>query len=327
MRRRTKNIRPPWKEPATWTSAPQVDGYLDKRSTWTKAALCYTRVSPCSKSTTGCMQPSLKTTKANLQSAKAAEESAQINVDKLMRPLYKTMWCPTYSSRRPRPPWMPRKQTLPRPRPCGTERRHQRGLYPRDGADRQGYIGRIPYKIGSLVGRTDPTAPGRWFPGNKPGVCLLLHERKRLRSLSSNTRALPWKEKVKQMPEVGPGVVGRKKTSTPVRVRWKPSKGQFRPDDRDHSFPRSVLQPGWLAENWEYGPKSASREKKPVFFAIPQAATYELQGQGIRYLPVGDSNKVASKLITITGSKGKLLPGIQGCESRRSQLCLLVWTG
>jgi membrane fusion protein, multidrug efflux system len=162
-----------------------------------------------------------------------------------------------------------------------------------------GYIGRIPYKTGSLASTTT-TEP-----------LTILSEVKDIHayfSLSENDfiqfkNQFPGKtieEKIKQMPPVE--LVLADNSVYPQKGKVEIVSGQFNNNTGAISFRATFQNIDGLLRSGNTGRIRVPRSI-PSALIIPQEATFELQDKVFVFV-LGDSNKVASKPITITGKSG-----------------------
>ncbi|WP_082886247.1 efflux RND transporter periplasmic adaptor subunit [Flavisolibacter tropicus] len=163
----------------------------------------------------------------------------------------------------------------------------------------QGYVGRIPLKIGSLVGvsTTEPLT-----------VLSEIREIYAYFSLSEND-FLQFKnqypgttveEKIKQMPPVE--LVLADGSTYPQKGKVQVVSGQFNNSMGAISFRASFLNQDGLLRSGNTGKIRIPRTVTTAVL-IPQEATFELQDKVFVFV-VGDSNKVASVPIVVTGSSG-----------------------
>jgi membrane fusion protein (multidrug efflux system) len=166
-------------------------------------------------------------------------------------------------------------------------------------APASGYIGRIPYKTGSLVGRSTTDA------------LTVLSETKDVRAyfsmselnfqqfkeqLPGNTIA----EKIKQMPPVE--LVLATDSVYAQKGKVELAEGQFDKTTGTINFRATFPNAQGLLRSGNTGKIRLVRNLGSSI-VIPQEATFELQDKIFVYA-VGDSNKVASKPITVAGTSG-----------------------
>jgi membrane fusion protein (multidrug efflux system) len=159
-----------------------------------------------------------------------------------------------------------------------------------------GYIGRIPYKTGSLVGRSETQALTMlsdvhevyaYFSMSE--VDFLLFKDK----VKGNTIA----DKVKQLPPVE--LVMPDNSIYPEKGRIETMEGQFDKTMGAISFRAVFPNPNGLLRSGNTGKVKLS-ESFPAALVVPQEATFELQDK-VFVFTVGDSNKVVSKPIRVSG--------------------------
>lgn len=162
-----------------------------------------------------------------------------------------------------------------------------------------GYVGRIPFKTGSLVGTTT-TEP-----------LTVLSEIKEIHayfSLSENDfiqfkNQFPGntiEEKIKQMPPVE--LVLADNTVYPKKGKVQTVSGQFNNSMGAISFRASFENTNGLLRSGNTGKIRVPRTLASALI-VPQEATFEMQDRVFVFL-LADSNKVASSPITIAGKSG-----------------------
>lgn len=159
-----------------------------------------------------------------------------------------------------------------------------------------GYIGRIPYKIGSLVGRSESQPLTILSDVNEVYAYFSMSEVDFLQfknKVKGNTIA----EKVKQLPPVE--LVLPDNTIYPQKGRIETMEGQFDKTMGAVSFRAIFPNPDGLLRSGNTGKVKLS-ESFPEVLVIPQEATFELQDK-VFVFTVGDSNKVSSKPIRVSG--------------------------
>ncbi len=182
-----------------------------------------------------------------------------------------------------------------------------------------GYIGRIPYKSGSLVGRSEAQPLTVLSDVNEVYAYFSMSEVDFLQfkdKFPGNTIA----EKVKQLLSgriryylIIPSI--RKKAASKP---WKVSSiKQWALSASGRTFPN----PNGLLRSGNTG-KIKLSESFAAALVIPQEATFELQDKIFVFI-VGDSNKVASKPITVSGKNGAYYFVAKGVTAGES----VVYTG
>ncbi|UPK68389.1 efflux RND transporter periplasmic adaptor subunit [Chitinophaga filiformis] len=159
-----------------------------------------------------------------------------------------------------------------------------------------GYIGRIPYKIGSLVGRSETQPLTLLSDVNEVYAYFSMSEVDFLQfkdKVKGNTIA----EKVKQLPPVE--LVMPDNSIYPEKGRIETMEGQFDKTMGAVSFRAVFPNPNGLLRSGNTGKVKIS-ESFPAALVVPQEATFELQDK-VFIFTVGDSNKVVSKPIKVSG--------------------------
>jgi len=166
-------------------------------------------------------------------------------------------------------------------------------------APADGYIGRIPFKTGSLVGTTTAEPLTVLSETKDIHAYFSLSENDFIQfknQYSGNTI----EEKIKQLPPVE--LVLADGTVYPKKGKVQTVSGQFNNTTGAISFRASFENADGVLRSGNTGkvrvPKTLSSS-----IAIPQEATYEMQDKTFVFL-VADSNKVASSPITIAGKSG-----------------------
>ncbi|MEP7142863.1 MAG: efflux RND transporter periplasmic adaptor subunit [Ferruginibacter sp.] len=162
-----------------------------------------------------------------------------------------------------------------------------------------GYIGRIPHKTGSLVGTTTPEPLTIVSEINKVYVYFSLSEN----DFFQFKNQFPGKtveEKIKQVPPVE--LVLSDGSVYPEKGKVEIVSGQFSNTIGAISFRASFENKNGLLRSGNTGKVRIPRTVRSALI-IPQEATFELQDK-VFVFAVGDSSKVTSKPLTITGTSG-----------------------
>ena len=162
-----------------------------------------------------------------------------------------------------------------------------------------GYIGRIPYKTGSLVGLTTPEPLTVLSDIKDVYAYFSMSENDFLQfrnQFTGNTIA----EKLKQLPPVE--LLLADNSVYPQKGKVQTVSGQFNNSMGAISFRASFPNGGGLLRSGNTGKIRIPRSVTSALI-IPQEATFELQDKVLVFV-IGDSNKVASVPITITGKSG-----------------------
>jgi membrane fusion protein, multidrug efflux system len=163
-------------------------------------------------------------------------------------------------------------------------------------ATANGYIGRIPYKTGSLVGKSDAQPLTilsdikemyAYFSLSEPDFILFKNQ------FAGNTI----EEKIKQVPEVELALADN--SIYPGKGKVSSIEGQFDKSTGAISFRATFPNPGGILRTGNTGKVRIPQQFNNAV-VVPIEATFEVQDK-VFVFAVGDSNKVASKPLTITG--------------------------
>ncbi|WP_143309158.1 efflux RND transporter periplasmic adaptor subunit [Chitinophaga vietnamensis] len=231
---------------------------------------------------------------ANLQAAKAAQENAQINVDKL-KPLVAAKVVSDIQLKSAEAVYHSAQANVAQAEAQVEAARINIG-YTTITAPGDGYIGSIPYKTGSLVTK------------GMPGALTTVSETKEVRvyfSLSETgflqfTEKYPGQsiaEKVKSMPPVQ--LVLADGSVYPEKGKVELAKGQFDKTIGAINFRASFPNASGTLKSGSTG-KIRIPTTLSSALVVPQEATFEIQDKIFVYL-VADSNKVVTRSLTIAG--------------------------
>ena len=274
---------------------PQVDGYLDK--IYLDEGAFVHKGQPLFQINDRVYAAQLDNARANLQSAKAAEESAQINVDKLA-PLVENNVVSDVQLKTAKAALDAAKANVAQAAAMVQNASINVG-FAMVTAPIDGYIGRIPYKIGSLVGRSDPQ-PLTVISEVADVYAYFAMSEEQFLQFKNQYKGATVEEKIKSLPPVD--LVLSDGSIYARKGKVETVEGQF--DRTIGTIPFRVVfpNPDGLLRTGNTGKIRIPNEQSAVL-EIPQASTYDLQDK-VFVFAVGDSNKVASKLITITGTSG-----------------------
>jgi membrane fusion protein (multidrug efflux system) len=166
-------------------------------------------------------------------------------------------------------------------------------------APADGYIGRIPFKTGSLVGTTTAEALTVLSATKDIHAYFSLSENDFIQfknQYSGNTV----EEKIKQLPPVE--LVLADGTVYPKKGKVQTVSGQFNNTTGAISFRASFENADGILRSGNTGKVRVPKILSSAI-AIPQEATYEMQDKVFVFL-VADSNKVASSPIRVAGKSG-----------------------
>jgi len=162
-----------------------------------------------------------------------------------------------------------------------------------------GYIGRIPHKTGSLVGTTTQE-PLTVISEIKNVYAYFSLSENDFFQFKNQFSGKTVEEKIKQMPPVE--LVLADGSVYPEKGKVEVVSGQFNNTMGSISFRASFQNKTGLLRSGNTGKVRIPRSVTSALI-IPQEATFELQDK-VFVLAVGDSNKVTSKPLTITGTSG-----------------------
>lgn len=274
---------------------PQVDGYIDKiyvdEGAHVKKGQLLFKINA---------QPyveQLNNANALYQAAKASMENAEIDVNKLI-PLVQNNVISDVQLKSAQAAYNVAKANVAQASAAVQAARINVG-YTSITAPANGYIGRLPYKTGSLVGRTtlDPLTVlsetqdvYAYFSMSEINFLQFKDQ------FPGNTVA----EKIKQMPLVELVLANDSVYSQKGKVEL--AEGQFDKTTGTINFRATFPNAQGLLRSGNTGKVRIVRNLGNSI-VIPQEATYELQDKVFVYA-VGDSNKVASKPISVAGASG-----------------------
>ena len=274
---------------------PQVDGYLDKiyvdEGAYVKAGQPLFRINDRP------YQEQLSNASASLQAAKANEEKAQVEIDRLT-PLVQNNVVSDVQLKTATAAYQAAKAAVGQAQANVSNARINVG-YTIISAPVSGYIGRIPFKMGSLVGRGETQPLTMLSDVNEVYAYFSMSEVDFIafkNKMSGNTIA----DKVKQLPPVD--LVLADNSISPQKGHVETMEGQFDKNMGSVSFSAVFPNASGLLRSGNTGKIRISQQFSSALL-IPQEATFKLQDK-VFVFTVGDSNKVASKPITIAGKSG-----------------------
>jgi len=288
---------------------PQVDGYLDKifvdEGAYVKAGQPLFRINDRT------YQEQLSNANALLLAAQANEEKAQVEVNRLT-PLVQNNVVSDVQLKTATAAFQAAKASVAQAQANVSNARINVG-YTLITAPVSGYIGRIPFKTGSLVGRGETQPLTLLSDVNEVYAYFSMSEIDFLKfknKIAGNTIA----DKVKQLPAVE--LVLADGTIYTEKGHVETMEGQFDKTMGAISFRASFPNGAGLLRSGNTG-KVRIPEQLSAALLVPQEATFEMQDK-VFVFAVGDSNKVASKPITISGKSGAYYfveKGLQAGES------------
>src|SRR5690349_16281871 len=274
---------------------PQVDGYItkiyvDEGAAVKKGQLLF-KIDP---------QPyveQLNNANALNMAAKASLEDAEINVNKLV-PLVQNNVISDVQLKSAQASLNVAKANVAQTSAAVQSARINLG-YTSITAPANGYIGRIPYKTGSLVGRSTAD-PLTVLSETKDVRAYFSMSELNFQQFKDQFPGNTIEEKIKQMPPVE--LVLATDSVYPQKGKVELAEGQFDKTTGTINFRASFPNAQGLLRSGNTGKIRIVRNLGNSL-VIPQEATYELQDKIFVYI-VGDSNKVTSKPITVAGTTG-----------------------
>ncbi|WP_298738407.1 efflux RND transporter periplasmic adaptor subunit [uncultured Chitinophaga sp.] len=159
-----------------------------------------------------------------------------------------------------------------------------------------GYIGRIPYKIGALVTNND-AQPLTLLSDVREIYAYFSMSEPDFIAFKNNFAGNTLQEKLKQAPPVE--LILADNTPYSQKGKIETVEGQFNKTTGAISFRATFPNPDGILRTGNTG-KIRLAQQVPAAITIPQEATFEIQDKVFVYT-VGDSNKVASKPISVAG--------------------------
>ncbi len=274
---------------------PQVDGYIEK--IYPDEGAFVHRGQLLFKIDDRVYRAQLDNARANLLSAKAAQEAAQINVNKLT-PLVSGGVVSDVQLKTAQANLDAAKANVAQAEAMVTNA----GInvsYTEVTAPVDGYLGRIPYKMGSLVGKADALPLTVLSEVNDVYAYFSMSEKDFL-AFKGQYEGTTVEEKIKHIPPVE--LILPDNTVYSERGKVETVEGQF--DKTTGAIPFRVVfpNPHGLLRSGNTGKVRLPAPQASVLI-VPQEATYELQDK-VLVFALGDSNKVESKPLTVSGRSG-----------------------
>jgi RND family efflux transporter, MFP subunit len=273
---------------------PQVDGYLEKIFVEEGA---YVRAGqPLFKINDRVYQEQLSNAKASLHAALANLSRAQVEVDRLT-PLVKNNVVSEVQLKTAQAAYEAAQAAVSQAQANVSSAQINLG-YTLITAPVSGYIGRIPYKVGSLVGRgenlpltlvSDVSEIYAWFSLSEVDYL----------QFKNQYPGATLEEKVKQLPPVE--LVLADNTIYPEKGKIETVEGQFDKTMGSISFRAVFPNNTGILRSGNTGRVRIPRQLNSL--AVPTEATFELQDK-VFVFTVADSNKVVSRPISIAGKSG-----------------------
>ncbi|WP_207421083.1 efflux RND transporter periplasmic adaptor subunit [Desertivirga brevis] len=275
---------------------PKVDGYLEAihvdEGSFVKRGQVLFRIDPRQ------YNAQLNTALAQLASAKAALESASINVSKLS-PLVKNGVVSDVQLRTANAAYNMAKANVLQAQ-AQVQAAKINLSYTTITAPAAGYIGSIPFKTGSLVTSAGPEALTVLSETKEVHAYFSMSEVDFIdfgKGLQGGSLA----EKIKSLPQIE--LVLPDETIYPIKGRVELVEGQFGKTTGTINFRASFPNPEGLLRSGSTGKVRIPKVQANTIL-VPQEATFELQDKVFVYT-VNDSSKVVGKPLSIAGSNGK----------------------
>ncbi len=274
---------------------PQVSGYLQQ--IYVDEGAFVHKGQPLFRIDAKVYQAQLDNAKANLLAAKANEENAQINVSKL-QPLLQANVVSDVQMKSAQAALDASKASVAQAEAMVQNASINVG-YTEVTAPVDGYLGKIPYKLGSLVGSTD-AQPLTVLSEVADVYAYFSMSEQDFLAFKDRYKGATVEDKIRQMPPVQ--LVLSNGSVYAEKGKVETVEGQFDKNIGAISFRVLFPNPNGLLRTGNTGKIRIPTQQAQVM-VVPQEATFELQDK-VFVFAVGDSNKVASKPISIAGTSG-----------------------
>ncbi|XZF14912.1 efflux RND transporter periplasmic adaptor subunit [Chitinophagaceae bacterium MMS25-I14] len=274
---------------------PQVSGYIDK--IYVEEGAYVSQGQPLFKINDNLYSQQSNNAGATIQAARAALEKAQVELDRI-KPLVENKVVSDVQLQTAKASYNEAKAALAQATAAKGSADVSLG-YTLIKAPVSGYIGRIPYKTGSLIGRGEALPLTVLSEVRNMYAYFSMSESEFLK-FTGNTSGKTLEEKIKQVPPVelqlpDNSIYGQKGKLELVEGQFDRTTGTISlravfPNDQQ------LLRSGLTA-------KIRVPATHDGLVVIPQESTYEMQDK-IFVFALGDSNKVVSKHITVGGKSG-----------------------
>ncbi len=274
---------------------PQVDGYLDK--IFVDEGAYVRKGQPLFRIDARPYQEQLNNAQANLQSAKAAMENASINVEKLA-PLVQNNVVSNVQLKSAQAVYNAAKANVAQAQSAIASANINLG-YTNITAQADGYVGRLPFKTGSLVGRVTAEPLTVLSETKEMHIYFSLSEAAFLQfkqQYPGNTI----EEKIKHIPEVE--LVLADNSVYPQKGKVEIVDGQFSKSIGAINFRATFPNAQGMLRSGNTGKIRIPRPLEGSLI-VPQEATYELQDKVFVFV-LGADDKVVGKPVTVAGRSG-----------------------
>lgn len=274
---------------------PQVDGYLEK--IYVDEGAYVTKGQLLFKINDRTYASQVNTASATIEAAKANMEKASIELNRI-QPLVQNNVISDVQLKAAQASYNAAKANLAQAQSAHSSADINLG-YTLVKAPASGYIGRIPFKTGSLVGRGE-TLPLTVVSDIKDVYAYFSMSENDFLHFTANTAGKSISDKIHALPPVELQLADKSIYAQKGRIELV--EGQFDKQMGTISF-RAVFPNGdGLLRSGNTG-KVRIPHPNAAVLAVPQQATYELQDK-VFVFAVADSNKVVGKPIGIAGTSG-----------------------
>ncbi|HEY1167063.1 MAG TPA: efflux RND transporter periplasmic adaptor subunit [Chitinophaga sp.] len=271
---------------------PQVTGYLEK--IFVDEGAYVKEGQPLFKIDSRLYSEQLNSASSNTLAAQANMERAQVEVDRLA-PLVAANVISEVQMKTAKANLEAAKAAVAQAKAAAGSARINVG-YTLVTAPVSGYIGRIPYKIGALVTNND-AQPLTLLSDVREIYAYFSMSEPDFIAFKNNFAGNTLQEKLKQAPPVE--LILADNTPYTQKGKIETIEGQFNKTTGAISFRATFPNTDGVLRTGNTG-KVRLAQQVPAAITIPQEATFEIQDKVFVYT-VGDSNKVASKPISVAG--------------------------
>ncbi|RYE17573.1 MAG: efflux RND transporter periplasmic adaptor subunit, partial [Sphingobacteriales bacterium] len=177
-------------------------------------------------------------------------------------------------------------------------------------APADGYVGSIPFKTGSLVGKTQLEALTVLSENKEVHAYFTMSEVDFI-NFKENFEGATIQEKIKHLPQVE--LVLADNTIYPIKGTVELAQGQFDKNNGTISFRATFNNGAGLLRSGNTG-KIRIPSQAATALLVPQEATFEVQDKVFVYA-LADSNKVIGTPLTITGTSGRFYMVSKGIKA------------
>jgi len=271
---------------------PQVSGYLER--IYVEEGAYVSQGQPLFKINDRPYDEQANNAQANVLAAKANLEKAAIEVNRL-QPLVANKVISDVQLKAAQAAYDAAKAEVSQAQAAGNNAGINLG-YTLLKAPVSGYIGRIPYKTGSLVGKGE-ASPLTVLSDVKEVYAYFSMSESDFLQFTNQSTGKTIAEKLKELPPVELQLADKSTYSAKGRIELM--EGQFDKTMGTISFRAVFPNADGLLRSGSTGKIRIPQASGDVL-AVPQQSTYELQDKVLVFV-VGDSNKVAGKPLTIVG--------------------------